>query len=53
MSKGMPIDSRPHRLVFDKPFLIYLHEFRFGPPDMPRPYLAMWVATPEVLEAIK
>jgi len=38
----------PHRLIFDKPFLMLLQRA-----DAKRPYFALWVETPEVLLATK
>jgi serine protease inhibitor len=39
------ISAQPRKLVFDRPFLIYLKE-----QSSHRPYFALWVETPEVLE---
>jgi len=38
----------PKRMVFDKPFLIYLREIKSE-----RPYFAAWIETPELLEKMR
>jgi hypothetical protein len=45
---GSKMPEQPRQFVFDRPFLVYLKE-----QSSERPYFALWVGTPEVLERVQ
>lgn len=44
MTKGITIIKDPKKLIFDKPFLLYMKE-----KDSNKPYFAMWVDNSEIM----